>query len=532
MEQNKNTFLLFNVPQGFEHVALEEIFEKIPELKSLEYIIPPLYGLIYIKQCQKLTAKMIIQFKNLQSVDNIFVGVAEYDVDLSERNKLPKEEKYKFIEDALYGGDWHHALNVWHYCTENHINSLTYEDFNNKSIDKNDKDYHEQKKVKINSSDNSRIENNITNNNTLQNNNNENLNLNDFIPKILESQNQNLLDIEKNNYFKTNLENSDKREITFRGTFLKYDYKSKEIRTQQLASFIGDATFKKYMEENGKKLFKGNLKVNLKQWDLEIWGAFIKQKNWSIGEKDKHNNIAGVQELSGEPLKEDNEKKDTTNCSVNTSTYDKYKILYGITLPLNNYVNNDKSINHRNRCKFGRTSLRPTVAYCISRFSNIKPGMVVVDPCCGVGTIPIEASCICPTAMYYGGDIDQDEINDCALENIKYMTKLTGKRPPIDIFIWNCKKIPFGDNSIDRIVTDLPWGFRELSYVENRRLYPPLFRELMRVIKPDGLIVLMTSQRKLVRQILAYAWCKLDLLYFTEVVVGYTVGLYVFKKSV
>jgi len=55
--------------------------------------------------------------------------------------------------------------------------------------------------------------------------------------------------------------------------------------------------------------------------------------------------------------------------------------------------------------------------------------------------------------MYYGGDIDQDEINDCALENIKYMTKLTGKRPPIDIFIWNCKKIPFGDNSIDRIVT-------------------------------------------------------------------------------
>ena len=70
-----------------------------------------------------------------------------------------------------------------------------------------------------------------------------------------------------------------------------------------------------------------------------------------------------------------------------------------------------------------------------------------------VGTIPIEASCLCPTAMYYGGDIDQDEIYECALENIKYMTKLTGKRPPIDIFVWNCKKIPLGESSVDRIVT-------------------------------------------------------------------------------
>jgi len=66
--------------------------------------------------------------------------------------------------------------------------------------------------------------------------------------------------------------------------------------------------------------------------------------------------------------------------------------------------------------------------------------------------------------------------------------------------------------------------------VENRRLYPPLFREYTRIIKPSGLIILMTSQRKLVRQIMGYGWCKLDLLYFTEVVVGYTVGLYVFKK--
>ncbi|ORX84426.1 UPF0020-domain-containing protein [Anaeromyces robustus] len=500
--------------------------KKIPELKTFEYIIPPLYGLIYFKNCTKLTTEMLILFKNLQSVDNIFIGVSEYNVDLEERNQhFSKEEKYKFIEDALYEGDWEHALNVWHFCTENHMNDLTFEDLMISNSESNN-EIHETKKMKFD-------------NNNDNNDNSFDFDKNKFITYIIENKNKNLLNIKDNNYFNDkndNLESINNREISFRGTFLKYDYKSKEIRTQQLASYIGDATFKKYMEgEKGQKLFKGKLKVNLKQWDLEVWGAFIKQKKWEIGEKDKYYNIPSTKELNDTQIKKNREreeeiKKDTTNCSVNTSTYDKYKILYGITLPLNNYIKNDKSINHRNRCKFGRTSLRPTVAYCISRFSNIQPGMVVVDPCCGVGTIPIEASCLCPSAMYYGGDIDQDEINNCALANIKYMTKLTGKRPPIDIFIWNCKKIPFGENSVDRIITDLPWGFRELSYVENRRLYPPLFREFLRIIKPSGLIILMTSQRKLVRQVLAYEWCKLDLLYFTEVIVGYTVGLYVFKK--
>ncbi|OUM58325.1 hypothetical protein PIROE2DRAFT_64487 [Piromyces sp. E2] len=508
--ESEKTYLLFNVPQGFEHVALEEIFEKIPELKSIEYIIPPLYGLIYFKNCPILTVDMLIKFKNLLSIDNVFVGVAEYNVDL---------------EDALYEGNWTYALNAWHFCTEHHMDELSYENLCSDISQNNNNTSPEPKKIKI-VEDNEQKENDENIFITLEVRNN-------LISKVLENRQRNLFDLQQNNYFKSEVEgfkDLTQREIAFRGTFLKYDYKSKEVRTQQLASYLGDATFKKYMEEGGPELFKGKLKVNLKQWDLEVWGAFIKNKNWEIGEKDKHYGIAGVHELKeGEKMKEE-EKKDTTNCSVNTSAYDKYKILYGITLPLNNYVKNDKSINHRNRCKFGRTSLRPTVAYCISRFSNIQSGMIVVDPCCGVGTIPIEASCLCPTAMYYGGDIDQDEINDCALANIKYMTKLTGKRPPIDIFIWNCKKIPFGDNSVDRIVTDLPWGFRELSYVENRRLYPPLFREYSRIIKPSGLIILMTSQRKLVRQIMGYGWCKLDLLYFTEVVVGYTVGLYVFKK--
>jgi len=337
---------------------LEEIYEKIPELKSVEYIIPPLYGLIYFKNCSELTVDMLIKFKNLLSIDNVFVGVAEYDVDLGERNQLPKEEKYKFIEDALYEGNWTYALNAWHFCTEHHIDEFSFENLcsGSSQISINTSSSPEPKKIKVDEN-NEQNEKNEANSFSSETRNN-------LISKILECRQQNLFDLQQCNYFKSEIEGCkdlSQREIAFRGTFLKYDYKSKEVRTQQLASYIGDATFKKYMEEGGPELFKGKLKVNLKQWDLEVWGAFIRNKNWEIGEKDKHCGIAGVHELNENEKMKEEEKKDTTNCSVNTSTYDKYKILYGITLPLNNYVKNDKSINHRNRCKFGRTSLRPTV---------------------------------------------------------------------------------------------------------------------------------------------------------------------------
>jgi len=373
--EQQQPFLLFNVPQGFEYVALEEIYEKIPELKSLEYIIPPVYGLIYFKNCTKLTVDMLIQFKNLFSVDNIFVGVADYDVDLGERNKLPKEEKYKFIEDALYEGQWTHALNTWHFCTEHRLNDVDYDDLVGV----------ETKKMSSTSADTHLTDSNSP---TITSTVTPTRSKTEIIPEILKCRSQNLFDITQNNYFKSDVGcDFSQREIAFRGTFLKYDYKSKEVRTQQLASYIGDATFKKYMEEKGIDLFKGKLKVNLKQWDLEVWGAFIKHKSWNIGVENKHHTIANVRELENDDYIQQQKmsgEKDNSNSSVNTSTYDKYKILYGITIPLNNYINNDKSVNHRNRCKFGRTSLRPTVAYCLSRFSNIQPGMVVVDPCCGV----------------------------------------------------------------------------------------------------------------------------------------------------
>jgi hypothetical protein len=58
-------------------------------------------------------------------------------------------------------------------------------------------------------------------------------------------------------------------------------------------------------------------------------------------------------------------------------------VRFGFLLP--QFLHRDLSMRHR--IVRGRTSLHPPVAYCLARFARIQPGMLVVDPCCGVCSI-------------------------------------------------------------------------------------------------------------------------------------------------
>ena len=49
-------------------------------------------------------------------------------------------------------------------------------------------------------------------------------------------------------------------------------------------------------------------------------------------------------------------------------------------------------------------SLKPTVAAALLSLAGVRPGTRVLDPCCGAGTILIEAEAV--QAEGWGGDID------------------------------------------------------------------------------------------------------------------------------
>ena len=51
-------------------------------------------------------------------------------------------------------------------------------------------------------------------------------------------------------------------------------------------------------------------------------------------------------------------------------------------------------------------TLHPPVAAAMARLARVETGMTVIDPCCGAGTILIEAAELAPGAHYVGSDLD------------------------------------------------------------------------------------------------------------------------------
>ncbi len=148
----------------------------------------------------------------------------------------------------------------------------------------------------------------------------------------------------------------------------------------------------------------------------------------------------------------------------------------------------DYKISHR------PGSLRPSVAAALALVSNPAPDDVFLDPLCGTGTVLIERAHCGRYAMLLGGDSDRDTL-EAARENIGPRYK------PIEIKLWDATSLPLENASVDKIVSNLPWGMKHGSHGENRRLYPKLIAEFRRVLKPGGTMVLLSAETRLMSEL-------------------------------
>jgi tRNA (guanine6-N2)-methyltransferase len=139
-------------------------------------------------------------------------------------------------------------------------------------------------------------------------------------------------------------------------------------------------------------------------------------------------------------------------------------------------------------------SLRPSVAAAMATLSQPADDDVVLDPLCGAGTILIERAHWGRYKMLLGGDSDPDAL-EAARENVGPRHK------PIELRNWDATALPIGDAAVTRIITNLPWGRKSGSHTDNQRLYPKLLREFRRVLVPGGLMVLMTAETRLMREL-------------------------------
>ena len=135
-------------------------------------------------------------------------------------------------------------------------------------------------------------------------------------------------------------------------------------------------------------------------------------------------------------------------------------------------------------------SLKPTVAAALASLVGVSAGMRVLDPCCGAGTIPIESQAY--HAQVLGGDIDLQVVM-AARQNA------AEAGAAVQLQCWDARSLPVADESVDRVISNLPWGRAVKTTEDLSALYAGISKEIKRVLAPGGQAALLTNQPELLQ---------------------------------
>jgi len=182
----------------------------------------------------------------------------------------------------------------------------------------------------------------------------------------------------------------------------------------------------------------------------------------------------------------------------------------------------------------GVVRLRPTTARIMLELASIKPYEVVIDPCCGIGTIPVECERYLTTtstntttttkkssstrAISIGGDIvlDHDTMSSAAiaLEQVanqkhhyhrQQSSSSSSSSPQFSQLsvAWDAAYLPLRTGTVDAVVSDLPFGKMCLSSSTLEKLLPLIMYECARILIPERgrMVVLCGSPNALFRSL-------------------------------
>ncbi|WP_182873429.1 methyltransferase domain-containing protein [Microbispora sp. H10670] len=94
-------------------------------------------------------------------------------------------------------------------------------------------------------------------------------------------------------------------------------------------------------------------------------------------------------------------------------------------------------------------SLHPPLAAAMVAMAGVEPGDTVLDPCCGAGTLLIEAAGQCPGARLYGFDLAGRAVT-AARENAAGLPVAVGRA--------DAGRLPVRDGVAHRVLANPPWG--------------------------------------------------------------------------
>jgi tRNA (guanine6-N2)-methyltransferase len=165
-------------------------------------------------------------------------------------------------------------------------------------------------------------------------------------------------------------------------------------------------------------------------------------------------------------------------------TIDKATAVCGLRL-------SDRTMRHRTyKLEHRPASLRPTLAAAMVRLAEIKPPHIVLDPMCGAGTLLAEHLAAMRTVRVsyppaLGGDLDAGAVR-AAAANLRRLG-------PAQLARWDAGSLPLPPHSVDRILSNPPFGKQLGEPAEIGPLYRRVLREYDRVLRPGGRAVLLVG---------------------------------------
>jgi tRNA (guanine6-N2)-methyltransferase len=156
----------------------------------------------------------------------------------------------------------------------------------------------------------------------------------------------------------------------------------------------------------------------------------------------------------------------------------------------------DRTMRHRTyKVEHFRASLRPTMAAAIAWLGDLKPKQVVVDPMCGAGTILAEALAATRSKRLpdgtgwdltlIGGDLDAAHVR-AAQANLRRLG-------PVRIESWDARQLPLETGSVDRVLSNPPFGKQLSTPAQIVPLYRDMTKEYDRVLRKGGKAVLLVA---------------------------------------
>jgi tRNA (guanine6-N2)-methyltransferase len=136
-------------------------------------------------------------------------------------------------------------------------------------------------------------------------------------------------------------------------------------------------------------------------------------------------------------------------------------------------------------------STTPVIADVMTRLAKLTPGHTILDPFCGAATLLVTAARRAETRLI-GCDLDPAALKAARDNSLRRAVPLLLARA-------DAAALPIATRSVDRIVSNLPFGKRVGSHRGNTALYPAFLRAAERVLTSTGRLVLLTEDKTLLK---------------------------------